>query len=431
MLFLADFVYVILVIAVSPIAVYRAIRYGRYRRGWGNRLGKVPLRRDDKKCIWLHAVSVGEINASRTLVGQLQYHFNDYEIVISTTTDTGYDRACRVFGESHRVFFFPLDFSWIMRRAFGRLRPSLCLLMELEVWPNFVKIAQRHNAGVGVVNGRISNRSISRYRLIKPLVKGVFSKLAFVCAQTDEYARRFIELGSRPETTFITGSLKYDTAEITDRPSGADRLARQLDAGKERLWVAGGTGNDEEQILLRVYEQLMKEESYRDVRLVIVPRKPERFEEVYRLIKEAGFSVVRYSRVKEREESVINKKAVILGDTMGDLRKFYSLGYVVFVGRSLVPMGGSDMMESAGLGKCSIFGPYTFNFNQTVDALVNSKGAIQVNNEQELLATMRRCLNEPEWAANTGDNAREVIRKNQGATTRTFEHIRDFFERSS
>ena len=429
MRFVIDFVYFLMVLAITPCVLYRIVRYKRYRTGWAQRFGKITRKNADKKCIWLHAVSVGEVNAAKTIVEELEHRFGDFEIVMSTTTDTGFARASALFGQRLRVFYFPLDFSWIMHRAFRNIRPAICLLMELEVWPNFVQIAQQLNIPVVVVNGRISDKSFSRYKKIKPIAKKIFQRVTLILAQTDEYAQRFKEIGSPDEKVIVTGSLKYDTAQITDKIEGADTLATQLNIGSERLWVAGATGNDEEKILLETYRNLKQQEQFSDLRLVIVPRKPERFDEVAQLIKEKGFDLVRYSQVKKSTTEAKDKSkidTVILGDTMGDLRKFYCLATIIFVGRSLVPMGGSDMMEAAALGKCTIFGPYAFNFKQTVDALLKDNGAIMVKDKQDLLAAMRKCLTNPEFAERIAQNGREVIRKNQGATAKTIHQITKF-----
>ncbi len=435
MRFAVDLLYLLAAAAYSPVVIYRAVRHKRYRTGWDQRFGKITRRSPTKKCIWLHAVSVGEVNAAKTIVKELRNKFGNFEIVISTTTDTGFARATNLFSENHQVFFFPFDFSWIMRRAFSNIRPAICLLMELEVWPNFVQIAQQLNVPVIVVNGRISDRSFTSYKRVRPLIRKIFDRVTLVLAQTDEYARRFKELGCNDEKVIVTGSLKYDTAQITNKVEGADVLASQLNINDERLWVAGATGNDEEKILLDVYQNLKQQNPFRDLRLAIVPRKPERFDEVAQLIESRGLSLVRYSHIKKlttenTEKSIINNQSsidtVILGDTMGDLRKFYSLATIIFVGRSLVPMGGSDMAEAAALGKCTIFGPHTFNFKQTVDALLADKGAIMVKDEKELLQTMQKCLSDSDFAQSVAKNGQEVIRKNQGATAKSIGQIAKF-----
>jgi 3-deoxy-D-manno-octulosonic-acid transferase len=254
-----------------------------------------------------------------------------------------------------------------------------------------------------------------------------------ILAQTDEYAHRFIGIGVPAEKVVVAGSLKYDTAQITDKVKGTDALAAQLNITDEKLWVAGGTGNDEEKILLDVYKNLKQNKQFSDLRLAIVPRKPERFNEVAELIKQTGFKLIRYSQKIQNSEFRIQNSGVsivILGDTMGDLRKFYSLATIIFVGRSLVPMGGSDMVEAAALGKCTIFGPHTFNFKQTVDALLKDNGAIMVKDKQDLFATMQKCLTDRDFARRIAQNGREVIRKNQGATQKTINQIAKFLNTS-
>ena len=422
MKFLLNIAYFLAAVAVSPILLYRVIRHGRYRTGWAQRFGKVSRRDPRKKCIWLHAVSMGEVNAAKTLVAEIERQFADCEIVISTTTDTGYAQADKIFGRKWQVFYFPFDVSWIIRRAFDRLKPSICLLMELEVWPNFIFTAHERRVPVVVLNGRISDRSFSRYRRIQRVARTFFSRIDRVLAQTEQYAERFRKLGCPAERVLVTSSLKYDTAQVADRVEGAEALAQQLNLSGAKLWVAGGTGVDEEKIVLDVYKSLVQEPAFVGLRLAVVPRKPERFEEVAQLIEQMGFPLVRYSRLKgAANQAPDDARAVILGDTMGDLRKFYSLAEIIFVGRTLVPMGGSDMMEAAALGKCTLFGPHAFNFRQTVEVLLQGRGAIEVKDADDLLTTMRKCLSEPAYAKTVAKAGQEIIRQNQGATARTME----------
>jgi len=424
MRYVLDLLYLFAGLAYSPVIVYRAIRHGRYLAGWAQRFGKISRRSSDKKCIWLHAVSVGEVNAAMTIVRELEDRFAEFEIVISTTTDTGFARANNLFSRKHQVFYFPFDFSRVMHRAFGNIRPAICLLMELEVWPNFISLAKRLGVPIVVVNGRISDKSYAGYKRIKPFTRNIFGKISLVLAQTDQYAQRFREIGAG--NVIITSSLKYDTAQITDKVEGTDALATQLNIGSERIWVAGGTGPGEEQIILDVFTNLKLSGQLEDLRLVIVPRKPERFDEVARTIVDAGFDFISYSSIKNTDVRCKEKPAVILGDTMGDLRKFYCLATIIFVGRSLVPMGGSDMMEAVALGKCTIFGPHAFNFRQTVDSLLAANGALMVNDGDELLQTMHKCLLEPDYARQIARNGQDDIKRNQGATTRSIEQIEKF-----
>ncbi len=421
---LNDFIYLLALIAISPKILYRAITQNRYRNGWSERLGKVRRNFPDKKCVWIHAVSVGEVNATKTIVSELKNQLPQYEIIISATTDTGIEQARKLYGSELKVFYFPFDFSFAVHRAFKRLKPDICLLMELEVWPNFTSRAHRLGIPVAVVNGRISDRSFPRYNLIKSFVKPTFRKVALFLAQDAEYAARFIALGGRKNSTIVTGSLKYDTAQIIDRVEGADKLASQLAIGAAPLWVAGGTGPKEEKNILDVFKKLRQQEKYDSLRLAIVPRKPERFDEVADLITKSGFALTRYSLIKSEQQNIETKNnSIILGDTMGDLRKFYSLASVVFVGRSLVPMGGSDMMESTAMGKCTIFGPHTFNFNQTVKALLQAQGAVEVKNEKKLFDAIQKCLDNPQFAKQTAAAGQNVIKQNQGATQKTVSAI--------
>jgi len=418
-----DCAYAVAGACIMPSVLYRAARHGRYRSGWGQRFGGITRRSPAKECIWIHAVSVGEVNATRTLVEGIRKLDEDFEVLVTSTTDTGYARAKALYSDRLEVCYFPLDFSWVMRRAFQRIRPSLCLLVELEVWPNFVRTAAELNVPVAVVNGRLTEKSCRRYERIPPFSRSVFERLSLVAAQDEIYAERFRRVGARPEITTVTGSLKYDTAEITDRVEGSAETAAKLGI-KERLFVAGGTGNGEEQAVLDAFEQIRKNPALTGVTLAVVPRKPERFDQVADMIAARGLTLVRYSRLKRAEPAAPPEQgAVILGDTMGDLRRFYCLADVVFVGRSLVPMGGSDMIEAAALGKPVIFGPHTYNFTDTADALVAAEGAIRVRDQDALAEAVKKCLLDTAFARRIGENGRQVIRGKQGATARTVQML--------
>ncbi|MFC1782519.1 3-deoxy-D-manno-octulosonic acid transferase [Planctomycetota bacterium] len=424
---LLDIIYILLMVLLTPFVLYRMIAKGRYRRGWKERFGFVPPRSSDQPCIWIHAVSLGEINAIGSLVKQLHKTLPQYEIVISSTTDTGIARAKKLYSLSHQVFFFPLDFSFAVRRAFQRLRPRLCVLMELELWHNFSVIAQKHNIPLVIANGRISSsKGFPRYKKIAPLARPMFRRLSLVLAQDETYAQRFRFLGTSAEKVKVVGLLKYDTAEVTDKVGGVDELARSLNLSPDQmLWVAGSTGPDEEQIILDSFQQLLREKALKKLRLIIVPRKPERFDEVAKLIESRDHRLLRYSQVKagKYQPTHDDDNAVILGDTLGDLRKFYNLARVIFVGRSLVPMGGSDMMEAAALAKPVVVGPYTENFMETVQKLT-AAGAIEiVADGRQLIQVTKKLLLDKTAAHQMAQHARQVILDNKGATARTIEHI--------
>lgn len=424
---LLDIVYVLLMVLLAPWILYRMFAQKRYRVGWKERLGLVPVRFTDQPCIWIHAVSMGEINAIGTLIEEIHRSLPQFEIVISSTTDTGISRAKKLYGTSHRVFFFPLDFSQVVKKALKRLHPQLCIMMELEVWPNFMSETARQGVPVMVVNGRISSaKGFPRYRRIAPFVRPIFRRLTMALVQDETYAERFRYLGVLPERVQVAGSLKYDTAELGDTVAGAGELAGQLSLkNNEPVWVAGSTGPGEEEIILNSFSQLRRKKELQQVRLVIVPRKPERFDEVARLIESHGYRLIRYSRVKAEKHKVSDRddRAVILGDTMGDLRKFYSLASVVFVGRSLVPMGGSDMIEAAGLAKPVIVGPYTENFIDSMKKLEAAEGIKVVADGLQLTEVAENLLRDTASARQMGQRARQVIIENKGATRRTVEAV--------
>jgi len=430
---LLDLVYALGLVATSPVWLTRMIRHGRYRSGWAQRLGASPVRYGSQPMVWIHAVSLGEVNGIRALVDELAGQLPDHEIVISSTTDTGMTRARKLFAPTRRVFQFPFDFSWTVRRAFDRIRPDLVVLMEGEIWPNFLARANQRGVPVVLVNGRMSeNKGYPRYRKVRPLVRRLFNRLAVLAVQDQAYADRFISLGTDPAKVVVTGMMKYDTVETGSQVDGAAELAAALglDEGR-RLIVAGGTGNDEEAPLLEMFSA-MRESRQVDERavLAIVPRKPERFEQVARLIADGGSALVRRTERPDGARGELPCGAVVLGDTMGELRKFYSLADAIFVGRSLVPMGGSDMIEAAALGKPVAFGPHVFNFPQAAE-LVAEGAAARVADVDELRRTLAGWLADPAAAAEMGRTARRFVESRRGATRRNVEIICDVLSREA
>ncbi|HUS90460.1 MAG TPA: 3-deoxy-D-manno-octulosonic acid transferase [Phycisphaerae bacterium] len=418
---LLDVLYLAGLVATSPVWVYRMLRYGRYRTDLGQRVGAVPVRYGLQPVLWIHGVSLGEVNACRTLVDELHGQLPDYRVAISTTTDTGMAAARRLFGKDHVVFRWPLDFSLAVRRALGRLRPALVVLMEGEVWPNFLAACNRRGIPVVVVNARMSaDKGYPRYRRLGSLAGRLFNRLTAIGVQDEAYAERFRSLGVAAEKLHRTGMMKFDTARVAHGIDGQDALAAAMGIGPaDRLLVAGGTGPGEEAILLDVYARLRPR--HPAARLVIVPRKPERFDEVARLIADRGFGVVRRTERPDGARRATDRGAVLLGDTMGELRKFYALAAAVFVGRSLVPMGGSDMIEAAALGKPTAFGPHTFNFPQA-EALAGH-GCVRLADGEALAAQFDAWLSDPAAAAAAGERARQYVVSQQGATQRNVEMI--------
>ncbi len=405
-----------------PFLLYQMIALGKNRRGWGQRLGGVPMRSGDKPCVWIHAVSLGEVNATRTLVDEIARLLPDHDVVVSATTDTGYAAALKLY-PGRIVFRYPLDVSPVVRRVFRRIRPSIIILMELEVWPNFITLAHRAGIPICIANGRVTEeKSMRRFRkpLIRTIARSMFSRITWTAAQDETYARRFVELGVPPDRVHVVGNLKYDTAVISDTIAGADELAQALGIDRAHpLIVAGSTGPGEEELLLAAWDSLRKQHA--GFQLAIIPRKPERFDEVARLIESRGYECRRRGRLPDgaRPEPPAHRPVVFLGDTMGELRKFYNLATAVFVGRSLVPLGGSDVMEVAGLGKPMCFGPYMENFAEAVNGLLSDDGAIQVRDAADLTPALARLLADPSASTAIGANARAFVAQNTGATRRT------------
>jgi len=431
MALLMDFLYLAALVVTSPMWLYRMIRHGRYRSDIGQRFGKVPVRHGLQPVIWIHAVSLGEVNGIRMLVAELASQLPDYQIVVSTTTATGMARARELFAPKRTVFRFPMDFSLAVRRAFRRLRPDLVILMEGEIWPNFLARANARDVPVVLVNGRMSaDKGYPRYRLIAPVVKRLFNRLTVLAVQDQVYADRFIGLGTDPGKVRVTGTMKFDTAAVADRVDGAEALAEAVGLGAaDRLIVAGGTGPDEERMLLEMFDAMKRGGQVDEhVRLAIVPRKPERFDEVARTIPRQGFALIRRTERPDGSAGETPPGAVILGDTMGELRKFYSLAAAVFVGRSLVPMGGSDMIEAAALGKPVAFGPHVHNFPQAA-ALVEAGVVGQVADVNELATVLTGWLADPAAADELGRKARQCVRAHQGATLRNVAIVCDVLGR--
>ncbi|MCP4591752.1 MAG: 3-deoxy-D-manno-octulosonic acid transferase [bacterium] len=420
MVWLTNIAYLIAGVGYLPVLLYQMVVQRKNRRGWRQRCGHLHLPQPQGPRIWIHAVSLGEVNCTPALAQGLAEAIPGSELVVSTTTDTGYARACRLY-PPERVFRYPLDFSWTMGRAFDRVKPSLLVLVELELWPNLLRLARHHGVPVAVVNGRLTERSATRMSWLGGFARSMFAELAWVGAQDETIAERFRRLGAPPENVELAGSLKWDTAEITDSVPGAEALAAALGLPTDRpLWVCGSTGPGEEALILEAHKRLIAEGGDA-ISLAIVPRKPERFDEVAALVRRGGFDCVRRSERPDGSPATTPaERAVFLGDTMGELRKLYTLARAVFVGRSLVPMGGSDPMEVAALAKPIIVGPHMDNFRMPVDRLADRQALYAVSTPGELAAVVRRLVSDPGEA---GKRARSVVRENQGATARTVEAL--------
>ncbi len=413
---LLDGVYSLLLLAASPWLMVRAIRQGKYRAGWREKLlGSLPAPAKTGRRIWWHAVSVGEVHLLGPLLRESQRRFPDVEHVITTTTHTGLAAARERYPEQLSCYA-PLDFSWAVRRAIRRVCPDLLVLVELELWPQLIRTVQRNGIPLAICNGRLGDRSFRGYRHFRwffaPLLRG----MRLVAAQDNETARRFRELGAREAAVHVTGSVKYDGVE-TDRENPRTMELREL-AGirqHEQVFVAGSTGDPEEAAVLSMFDALHAE--FPHLRLVLVPRHPERFETVAKLLDASGHTWQRRSQLRQGITGEASR--ILLVDAMGELSAWWGLADVAFVGGSLNYRGGQNMIEPAAYAAAVCFGPHTHNFRDIVASLLNADGARVVHDAGELTAFARRCLEDLTFREGLGTNARRHVLSQLGSTQRT------------
>ena len=429
MAYLLDLCYLLLLVAVSPWLAWSAVRKGKYREGYAAKLlGLVPWRNSDKKCLWLHAVSVGEVNLLSPLLRQIRRERPDWECVLSTTTMTGMALARKKYADLS-VFYCPLDFTWAVRAAMRRIRPDVLVLAELELWPNLIAAARQHGARVAVVNGRLSEHSFNGYRKIRPLVARLLRGIDLVAAQDETYAARFLALGALPETLSITGSMKYDGAQ-TDRDNPSTRRLASLAgfAEDDVVLLAGSTQDPEEAVALDVYRQLCRQ--WPKLRLVLVPRHPERFDAVAKHLDDSGVPWQRRTALVSPPCSGDVSAApqsesprVLLVDVVGELGAWWGTARIAFVGGSLGNRGGQNMIEPAAYGAAVSFGPNTRNFRDIVAAMLAHRAAVVVADRDDLLRFVRDSLEKPQEAAAMGQRARELVLQQLGATDQTFRRL--------
>jgi 3-deoxy-D-manno-octulosonic-acid transferase len=402
MIRLMDAAYMLGAAAASPVWLPRMLRAGKHRTDWAARFGRVaalPPRRPGRRRVLVHGVSVGEVNAARLLVGQVAALPSRPEVVVSATTDTGIARAQALYGGEHPVVRFPFDLSWAVGRLLDAVRPDAVVLLELEVWPTFVATCAARGVPVGIVNGRLTARSHRRYRLVRPIIRAAMARLALAAVQTEAYAARFRDLGAPVSRVQVTGTMKWDTAEIVDHVPGAEALAEAMGIDRGRpLVVAGSTAPDEHALLRDAMPQ--------GVQLLCAPRKPEWFDAAAADLS----GCARRSRGQRGSET-----GRFLLDSIGELRAAYALADVVVVGRSFGSLHGSDMMEPVALGKAVVVGPRVTDFQDVVEALLSGEGIVQAG-RSELAAVVRRLLSDEPERWRLAAAGRAVIRSRQGAT---------------
>ncbi len=448
MRYLLDLVYLLLILVSLPWLLWSAARKGKYREGYAAKfLGRVPQRASNKTCLWLHAVSVGEVTLLAPLLKMIEQQRPEWECVISTTTATGMELAKKKYAK-HTVFYCPLDFSWAVSAAMRRIRPDALVLAELELWPNLIRAAKRHNAKVAVINGRLGEKSFRGYRRIRPLVAGLLRQIDLLAVQDETYAERFRVLGARSESVAVTGSMKYDGAQ-TDRNNPATRRLAALAgfSADDLVLLAGSTQEPEEAMALETYRLLCQE--WPELRLVLVPRHPDRFETVARLLDSSGIAWQRRTVLtgeaasgsgadgvadqlppQQRADTARGSSPlipllsplsprVLLVDLVGELGAWWGTARIAFVGGSMGSRGGQNMIEPAAYGAAISFGPNTWNFRDIVAAMLAHDAAAVVDDGPQFTQFVRRCLEQPDYAAALGRRALALVLSQLGASEKT------------
>lgn len=413
-------------VALSPLFVYQALRHKKYVGSLRQRLGYLPVsfNLDADASIWVHAVSVGEVLSARPVIAELRRRYPALRIFLSTTTMSGQQVARRSVTDVDGVFYFPFDWLFTVRRTLDLVRPRLFVMVENEIWPNLLRECRRRDIRTVVVNGRISGRSFPRYRLIKPFFRRVLADIDRFCVQGEETAGRLLALGADPARVTITGSLKFDSLDSGALPGrGPARVLRFFRVAPGRpVFIAGSTMKGEDEAVIRAFNRVRTAMGSSNPLFIIAARHPERFGEVERLCRAEGLSTARRSELPIDAEPRCD--AVVL-DTIGELAQLYSIATAVFVGGSLVPAGGHNILEPALYGKPIVFGPHMENFAEIADTFLSNSAAIQVGSDRELEEAVVGLMGDPVRRARLGAAARALIDANRGAKDRTLDVIAD------
>ena len=409
---------------MSPYLVYQAVRYRKYIANLPQRLGFLPVsfNLDADDSIWIHAVSVGEVLTARALLPALRERYPKLRLFLSTTTMTGQQIARNNLQYVDEVFYFPFDFGFIVNRTLRLVRPRLFIMMETEIWPNLLRACAREGVKTMLVNGRISSRSYPRYRLARPFFRRVLRHVDRFCMQSDESARRVIDIGADRQRVAVTGSLKFDSLELPGTPSGdrgRNRVLRYFRIAPDRpVVIAASTRKGEEGAVLEAFQRIRA--TMTRALLIIAPRKPQQFDEVERLARRAGWNVARRNELRVDAEPGHD---VVILDTVGELAQLYQVATVVFVGGSLVDTGGHNILEPAVFGKPIVFGPHMQNFAEIARTFLDNGAAIQVRNGRELGPVLLDLLGDPVRRASLGAAARALVEANRGARTKSLAAI--------
>jgi len=416
---------VLFFLLVSPYLAYQAIRYRKYIRSLRQRLGYLPLsfNLDSDESIWIHAVSVGEVLTARALLPELRERYPKLRLFLSTTTMSGHEIARGNLQYVDEVFYFPFDLGFIVRRTLRLVKPRLFVMMETEIWPNLLRECARSGVRTVLVNGRISSRSYPRYRMARPFFRRVLRHVDRFCMQSEESARRIVEVGADRSRVVVTGSLKFDSLDIPGAAPGRNRVLRyfRIPPGRPVL-IAASTLKGEEEPVLEAFSRIRA--TMANALLVIAPRKPERFGEAERLARRTGFSVARRSELRVDAEP---RQDIVVLDTIGELAQLYQVATAVFVGGSLVDAGGHNILEPAVFGKPIVFGPYMQNFAEIAQTFLDNAAAIQVTSGHELGPALLGLLGDPVRRASLGAAARALVEANRGARGKSLAAIAQVF----
>ncbi|MEZ6063865.1 MAG: 3-deoxy-D-manno-octulosonic acid transferase [Planctomycetaceae bacterium] len=420
---LLNIVYGLLLIFLSPVILWRIVRHGRYRHGLAEKLlGRLPRLSAQKPVVWFHAVSVGEVLQLQKVVAEFRTRAADrFQVLVTTSTDTGFELAASRF-EGCEVSWFPLDFSWAVRTALSRIRPSLLVLMELEFWPNMLSACQNAGVQTAVINARMSERSFRGYRRVRRLLGPLFDRFSVVAAQSQSSAERLVTLGARASATHVTGSTKFDGASADRHNAVTIALRAALGiSDDETVFIAGSTQAPEEQLAVDAWKSARAD--FPNLRLIVVPRHRERFDDVAAIISTSGCSLTRRSTITA--PTPIDSSTVILLDTIGELGACWGLADIAFVGGSFGTRGGQNMLEPAAYGAAVMFGPKTRNFRDIVAQLKSAEAAIELASPEELQTQLRRLLMDRKSAAELGQRAQNFVLSQQGAIAKTVELLLD------
>lgn len=413
-------IYTLLLYLLLPFVLlrlfWRGLRAPAYRQRWPERFTRFSTQ-PISKSIWVHSVSVGETQAAQPLVKRLLKRFPEYEIVITTTTSTGADRVQKLFGNSVTHLYFPYDTPAFINAFISHVRPKLLILMETEIWPNLLAICNQRRIVTILANARLSEKSARGYARFGPFTRKTFKLLSVIAAQNSTDAERFMMLGAISEQVLVTGNIKFDLQLTANLQQQAAVLRRQW--GERPVWVAASTHEGEDEQLIRSHRIIMQR--HPQALLVLVPRHPPRSNRVATQVECEGFSFVRRST----GDRCTTAQQLLLGDTMGELTLFLAAADAAFVGGSLVPVGGHNILEPAALGLPVVYGPHMFNFSEISNLLLLEQAALQVANAAELANVISHWLSDEDERTFIGENGRRVVSENRGALERLFAIIEE------